>query len=198
MEMKKIVCSMLSMVSISSFAGECLQPETAPVALSKNSQAISQTQARNTWEDWIWRGPTFVCPNTGTQSCQYQWSEAKTTGYSWQIGGSLNLSKIPVIGEYLSILSLNGNRTNNKSLTSTFGWNVTVNKGWSVQPIQVITRRWTQGTYKGAYENTGQGCSTGIAAPVTKSWYQWNPNRIAGQWQTNIEAGNYASYNVFH
>ncbi|GAB3041321.1 hypothetical protein GCM10027155_01760 [Acinetobacter apis] len=194
--MKKIMCCVLSFVSLSTFAAECLQPETAPVALSKKSRAFAQTQARNTWEDWIWRGPLFRCPANGTQSCAYQWSEAKTTGYSWQIGGGLNLSKIPVIGEYLSILSLSGNYTNNKSLTTTFGWTATIQPGWYAQPIQVIKRRWKSGSYRGAFVNTGLGCSRGIAAPVTKSWYRWDDNKVAGKWASNIAESNYSSYNI--
>lgn len=196
MKLKNLSFVVLSLISINTFAADCLQPHTEAIVLSGKSKAIAQTQARNTWDDWIWRGPIFQCPTNGTVNCMYQWSKAQTTGYSWQIGGSLNLSKIPVVGGALSIIGINGNYSQNKSLTTTFGWNATISAGYYAQPIQVVKRRWTQGTYKGAYVNTGLGCKLGIASTPTRSWYTWDANKISGLWQSNIETSTYATYYV--
>ena len=195
---KAILLATISLfASGSSLASECLQPHTENIVLSGKSQAIPRQQARRTWEDWIWRGPIFKCPGNGNTGCPYRWDNTKTTGYSWSVGASLNLSKIPVVGGALSILGISGNYSQNKSLTTTYSWTINTSPGYYAQPIQVIQRRWTSGEYRGAYQNTGLGCSFGIASPVTRSWYNWNNNIIAGKWNANIDVGRYATYHIY-
>lgn len=206
MKIKHIALSLLAVTSTQIFADECLYPRNEPVVLGDGSQRIIQQQARNTWDDWIWRGrqgdgQPFKCPSIGTQSCMYQWSKAQTTGYSWALGGTLNLDKIPVVGKYLPG-SINGSYTRNKSLTTTFGWNVTIQPGYFAEPIQVVTRRWMRGVYKGAYIQTGGKCNgesgwAVSARPDRTSMYRWDPNRIASGWTSNVEVGRYATYHVY-
>ncbi|MCF9033344.1 hypothetical protein [Acinetobacter nectaris] len=201
MKIKHIVLSILTITSTQIFADECMYPHNEPTMLGDGSQRMIRQQARNTWEDWIWRGPVFQCPSNGTQSCMYQWSEAKTTGYSWAVGGTLNLDKIPVIGKYLPG-SINSSYTRNKSLTTTFGWNVTIQPGYSAQPIQVVTRRWMSGVYKGAFVQSGGMCSGApdwahFAWPKRHSMYNWDPNRIASSWSSNIAVGTRVAYHVY-
>ncbi|WBO64978.1 hypothetical protein [Streptomyces camelliae] len=49
------------------------------------TQSIGVQQARNTWQDWVWRGPWNV------PSCSYAWQQSKTTGRQWQAGLNLKL-----------------------------------------------------------------------------------------------------------
>ncbi|MCF9047204.1 hypothetical protein [Acinetobacter nectaris] len=201
MKIKHIILSVLALTSTHIFADECKYPNNEPLLIDDGSQRIIQQQARNTWDDWIWRGQSFQCPSTGTQSCQYQWSQAQTTGYSWAVGGTLNLDKIPVIGKYMPA-SINGSYSHNQSVTTTFGWNITLNPGYSAQPIQVVTRRWMKGVYKGAWVNDGGRCNgeskwAPSIRPDRTSMYNWDPNRIATSWSTNAAIRTYATYHVY-
>lgn len=201
MKIKHIALSLLAITSTQIFADECLYPNNAPLVLGDGSQKIIQQQARNTWQDWIWRGQVYKCQAVGVQRCDYQWSKAVATAYAWNVGGTLNLDKIPVIGKYLPG-SINGGFTKTKTLTTTFGWNVSLEPGYSAQPIQVVTRRWMRGVYKGVYVQTGGMCngSTKWAIsprPDRTSMYRWDANRIGTSWQSNVAVNSYATYHVF-
>lgn len=201
MKIKHIAVSLLAITSTQIFADECLYPNNAPLVLGDGSQKIIQQQAHNTWQDWIWRGQVYKCQSVGVQRCDYQWSKAVATAYAWNIGGTLNLDKLPVVGKYLPG-SINGGFTKTKTLTTTFGWNVSLEPGYSAQPIQVVTRRWMRGVYKGVYVQTGGMCngSTKWAIsprPDRTSMYRWDANRIGTSWQSNVAVNSYATYHVF-
>ncbi|MBF7689847.1 hypothetical protein [Acinetobacter pollinis] len=201
MKIKHIAVSLLAITSTQIFADECLYPNNAPLVLGDGSQKIIQQQARNTWQDWIWRGQVYKCQSVGVQRCDYQWSKAVATAYAWNIGGTLNLDELPVVGKYLPG-SINGGFTKTKTLTTTFGWNVSLEPGYSAQPIQVVTRRWMRGVYKGVYVQTGGMCngSTKWAIsprPDRTSMYRWDANRIGTSWQSNVAVNSYATYHVF-
>ncbi|SDB99470.1 hypothetical protein [Acinetobacter boissieri] len=206
MKIKHIAISLLTLISTPVFADQCEYPHNEPALLGDGSIKIIRQQARNTWDDWVWRGrqsdgQPFRCPSVGTQSCMYMWSKAQTTGYSWAVGGTFNADKIPVIGAFLPG-SINGNYSKNKSITTTFGWNVTVQPGYSAEPIQVIQRRWMRGVYKGAFVQTGGMCSGApdwahAIWPKRHSMYRWDANRITGSWSSNIEVGKFATYHIY-
>ncbi|MCF8999966.1 hypothetical protein [Acinetobacter nectaris] len=200
MKMKHIVLSILTITSTQIFADECLYPRNEPLVMGDGSQKLIQQQARNTWDDWIWRGDVYKCQSVGVQRCDYQWSKAVATAYAWNVGGTLNLGSIPVVGKYLPG-SINAGYTKTKTVTTTFGWNVSLQPGYSAQPIQVVTRRWMRGVYKGAYIQTGGKCDGGgigqLFRPARTSMYRWDPNRIATSWSSNVALRTYATYHVF-
>ncbi|MBF7693229.1 hypothetical protein [Acinetobacter pollinis] len=201
MNMKHIAVSLLTLISTPLFADQCEYPHNEPVILADGSHRIVTQQARRTWEDWIWRGQPYRCPVNGTENCTYMWMKAKTTGYSWAVGGTFNLDKLPVIGKILPG-SINGNFNPTKTITTTFGWNMTLKPGFYAQPIQVIQRRWMRGVYQGALVQTGGMCS-GAPDWAVKIWpkrhsmYRWDANRKAGGWTSNIEVGRFATYHVY-
>ncbi|ESK40660.1 hypothetical protein P256_01115 [Acinetobacter nectaris CIP 110549] len=200
MKIKHIVLSILTITSTQIFADECLYPRNEPLVMGDGSQKLIQQQARNTWDDWIWRGDVYKCQSVGVQRCDYQWSKAVATAYAWNVGGTLNFDKIPTIGKYLPF-SINAGYTRTKTVTTTFGWNVSLQPGYSAQPIQVVTRRWMRGVYKGAYIQTGGKCDGGgvgqLFRPARTSMYRWDPNRIATSWTSNVAVRTYATYHVF-
>lgn len=199
--MKHIALSLVAITSTHIFADECLYPRNEPLALGDDSQRIIQQQAKNTWDDWIWRGDVFKCQAVGVQRCDYQWSKAVATAYAWNVGGTLNLDKIPVVGKYLPG-SINAGYSKTKTVTTTFGWNVSLEPGYSAQPIQVVTRRWMRGVYKGVFVNTGGQCNGSSKwaispRPDRTSMYRWDANRIGTSWASNVAVRNFATYHVF-
>ncbi|WP_295514363.1 hypothetical protein [uncultured Pseudomonas sp.] len=177
-------------------AGECFQKHTEPVILGDGSKAFATQQARNTWQDWIWRGPIFRCPGGGTIDCTYRWGESKTTGYGWSVGVSLNPEKLPFIGKFLSILGVDGNYSQDHSMTTSYNWDIRISPGWNAQPIQVVERRWKSGQFRGAWVRTGN-CSVGVGDPVGPHWYEWDGNRVSSSWSGNLEVSRFASYHVY-
>lgn len=200
MNIKRVVLSILAISSMNTFADECLYPRNEPLVLGDGSKKLIYQQAKNTWDDWIWRGDIYKCQSTGVQRCDYQWSKAVANAYAWNVGGTLNLDKLPVIGKYLPG-SINAGYTKTKTITTTFGWNVSLEPGYSAQPIQVVTRRWMRGVYKGVYVQTGEKCyGTKIKYvfnPSRTSVYRWDANRIGTSWTSNVAQGTYATYHVF-
>ena len=199
--MKKISLTLLAaLIPLSnSFAATCFVGHTENVLLTSNSKAFAQTQDRNTWEDWIWRGPVYLCPkgSGGVTGCTYIWGQTKTTGYQWGGTVGLNLSKIPVIGDALSLFNVSANYSHQQSFSTNYNWNINVAPGYYAQPIQVVVRRWTQGSYRGGYvHNPTTNCSIGIASASYPNWYGWDNNVVAGRWTANIEQSRYASYYV--
>ncbi|MFJ9704611.1 hypothetical protein [Streptomyces sp. NPDC101234] len=46
------------------------------------TRSVTVQQASNTWQAWVWRGPTFQCP-WNVPSCSYARQQSKTTGWKW-------------------------------------------------------------------------------------------------------------------
>ncbi|WP_241572886.1 hypothetical protein [Rosenbergiella nectarea] len=182
---------MIITVSNVSLAGQCTQ-DSGPVFLTNDSKAFETQYNRKTWEDWIWRGPVFKCPTTGTNNCTYMWGQSQTTGYSWGVGVTLNLDKIPVIGGALSLIGVNGKYDRQQSYTTNYSWNVQMSPGYFAQPIQVVNRRWVTGKYRGA---TVRNYSKKCAQP-SLTFYEWDGNAVAGRWNANVEVSRYATYNI--
>jgi hypothetical protein len=175
-------------------ANECLMDwytKSAPIVGKSDSAAVSDTQASNTWEDWVWRGPTFYCNPTGGD-CSYTWSKANTAGYSWAVGVKIGLKDIPVVGSAIDSFDINGTYTRTKSWTETFGWSQTIRRGQYAQPVQVVVRRWTQGHFRGADRIIkGSNCSDG------GTWYYWDGQATFGTWSADLETSRYAKYHIY-
>ncbi|WP_018609306.1 hypothetical protein [Uliginosibacterium gangwonense] len=188
-------------------ADECVPYHaTRASAFGKNdSGAYIQQQANNTWDDWVWRGPSFFCNSGGGGggTCTYAWTQAKTTGYQWTVGISVDLKNIPVLGSgfkwlsYLAPFGVNGSYSQSRSYTETFGWTQVINQGYYAQPVQVIRRRWVSGNYRGMDVDTGRYCSTTIDSSGDGHMYRWDGNRSFGYWSGNIEVTRFGMYHIW-
>lgn len=198
---RTVILSLVSLFTVNqSFADSCMRDDFTKNAArigDNDSWAISKTQAGNTWEDWIWRGPVFRCPSTGTVSCAYAWNETKTTGYSWGVGTTIDLKGLPIIGGALSLVHVNANYSRTQSFSTSFTWTVNVQPGYYAQPIQVVVRRWVSGDFQGMQVNTGRKCVWGGGPDVHDGhWYTWDGSLRYGSWETNREESRYATYYV--
>ena len=166
---------------------------------SPNSKAIQTKNAKDTWQDWIWRGPIRRCTADSKNKCTYQWMQANTKGYQWSVGGEINGGNIPIIGGILSLIAVNGSYGKNKSYTETFGWMQTFDGNVFVQPVQVIQRRWIGGNFKGTFWRTASSCKELVwAGAAWADWpgahYWWEDGYRWGKWSTNAEQYRYAMY----
>lgn len=186
--------ALASMGVVNAHADECLMDwatHEAPVVGKSDSWAIAVTQAANTWEDWIWRGPTFYCNPAGGE-CTYSWSNSNTAGYTWAVGGSIELGKVPLIGSLVDGFELNGSYSRTKSWTETFGWSQVIHRGQHAQPVQVVVRRWKHGYFRGADRIIpNSNCSDG------GSWYYWDGSARFGSWSANVEQSRYVKYHIW-
>lgn len=164
----------------------CFGSDGASYRTGDTTWAKTQTQAANTWQDWVWRGPTFRCP-TNVPSCSYAWGQQKTTGWSAQISLDIEVN-IPFVGKLGEITPGYG-RTGSTSTTYTFTTNL--RPGQYAQPIQVVERRWTQGTYVGAFRTDHTSCGNG------QERFWWDGNYEFGKWQADLKVNDYGTYNVY-
>ena len=151
------------------------------------TQAIGKSQSTTTYQDWIWRGPTYKCP-TAVPSCTYAWGSAKTTGYSLSIG----LSFEP--GSESGLPSITPSYEVNSSITTSFTWSITMLPGQYAQPIQVVDRRWRDGYFKGAWISHHQACILGTLNVGEVA--DWRPSYAWGSWSQYIAVDSYATYYV--
>ncbi|MCI3274889.1 hypothetical protein [Streptomyces cylindrosporus] len=160
------------------------------------TQSVSVQQARNTWQDWVWRGPTFQCP-WNVPSCSYAWQQSKTTGWKWSAGLKVKLPG--ALNKALSELAeLTPSYERNGSTTTSYTFTTNLRPGQFAQPIQVVERRWTQGVYQGIYHSTGKSCLPSPTSPNSRAWqYTWSPNERWGSWTTNLRVSDYGTYHVW-
>ncbi|WP_052688140.1 hypothetical protein [Xanthomonas sp. MUS 060] len=166
------------------------------------SWGIPTIQARNTWDDWIWRGPSFYCNPKGL-ACTYIWTQANTSGYQWSVGVNLDVSKIPVVGDFLGMFNINGQYQQNKSYTETFGWSQIIEPGLNAQPVQVVVRRWKTGYFQGGWWRVNGG-SCQIIHHLGKlvsyedgNRYWWDGTARYGTWNADVEERRYAMYYIW-
>ncbi|WP_416972371.1 hypothetical protein [Streptomyces sp. 4F14] len=158
----------------------------------KTKSVITQ-QAKNTWDDWVWRGETFMCP-TKIDECSQSWGKSHTSGWEFSAGLDIKVP-IPFVGDLASITPQYGRHG---STTSSYTFEIHLKKGQKAQPIQVVQRRWTKGAFKGIYHSTGKSCLPSPGRPDGNAYlYRWDPNKVWGSWTTNLEVDNFASYNVY-
>lgn len=55
----------------------------------------------------------------------------------------------------------------------------------------MVERRWTQGTFVGAFRTDHSSCGGG------KVRYWWDGNYQWGHWQSNLRVNDYGTYNVW-
>lgn len=158
------------------------------------TRSVTLQQASKTWQDWVWRGPANQCP-WNVPSCNYAWTQSKTTGWQWSAGLEINVP-IPYIKKVLGSLTPSYGR--NGSTTTAFTFTTTLKPGQNAEPIQVVERRWTKGTYQGIYKSTGQKCLPSPTNPNRKAFkYTWYPNERWGTWTTNLKVRDYGTYHVW-
>lgn len=160
------------------------QDHGSPDLKGDTTWAERTQQARDTWQDWVWRGDIFQCP-WGAPSCSYAWGQTKTSGWSWSAGLSVD---IPHLG------SLTPNYGRNGSTTTSYTYLVNLKPGQFAQPIQVVERRWTGGDFVGAFRSDGSGCD--IRRPNMKR-YWWDGEYRWGHWSFNDHVKDWGSYNVW-
>lgn len=164
-----------------------------------DSKAVSRTQNRNTWQDWIWRGDIFRCNASGGNKCTYAWGRSNTKGYSWELGGGLDPKGVPMIKGWLNLLAVNGTYGQTKSWTESFTWSQTFDGGVFVQPVQVVERRWIAGDFQGVLWRTNSRCSRldwgGVGwSNQPGTYYWWEDGYRWGKWDTNAEQKRYGMY----
>ncbi|MFF7265484.1 hypothetical protein ACFZCL_35100 [Streptomyces sp. NPDC008159] len=149
--------------------------------------AKSQTQAPRTWQDWVWRGDTFQCP-WNAPSCSYAWQRSKTTGWQWSVGLSVE-NPVPYLNKVLGSITPSYGRTGSTTTSYTFTTNLA--PGQFARPIQVVERRWTKGTFVGAFRTDGSGCGR------NGHTYWWDGNYEFGTWETNLRVKDYGTYQIW-
>ena len=72
---------------------------------------------------------------------------------------------------------------------------VVLKPGQTARPVQIVTRRWRRGVYRGGYFklDTDQTCTNG---GTTGHWYWKSTERLWGSWSDNVLVGSWATYMV--
>ncbi|MCQ9184584.1 hypothetical protein KMT30_37205 [Streptomyces sp. IBSBF 2953] len=148
------------------------------------TRSITRQQARNTWDDWVWRGEKVVC-SRNSLPCSHSWTRSETVNTGWAIGGGTDIgnSSSPSKKWYNVVLPLviGYQKTTEISKNTTIG--VTVKPGHTAQEVIIAVRRWTQGDFAGGWVRTNRGCRSGTA-------YEWNGNLRYGNWTRNVFVEN--------
>lgn len=69
--------------------------------------------------------------------------------------------------------------------------------GWASKPIQVVTRRWHSGNFRGMHVKTNTFCSRSIDHSADGYMYWWDGNRTFGYWAGNKEVGRWFGYQTY-
>ncbi|HEY6796404.1 MAG TPA: hypothetical protein VI248_17140 [Kineosporiaceae bacterium] len=179
---------------------ECLPDSVsegfAIVPIRGATRSEVQEQAANTWDDWIWKGDLYVC-NDRAIDCEYQWNQVKTTTTSLTVGIALNLgNNNSPAGKWWnyaqSILPSFGRTT---EVTTDFHRLLVLKPGQTARPVQIATRRWRRGTFRGGYFKltASPPCTDGGA---TGHWYWKSTERPWGNWSDNVVERTWATYEV--
>jgi hypothetical protein len=167
-------------------SSECVPNYTTTAADFSGSGTYGEVlqQAGNTWQDWIWEGPTFQCPSEVT-SCTYAWGHSNTTSYSVEVGLSIpDVAGVSFVPSYEVT----------HSTTTSFTYTVYMKPGQYAQPVQIVDRRWRQGDIVGAWVNSYQTCA---AWEDTGYIYNWNGGASWDTWEDNVQVNSYGTYNVY-
>lgn len=152
------------------------------------TRAVARQQAHNTWEDWVWRGPTYRCP-WNVPKCTYAWQQSKTTSWQWSVGLTIGGQSNPAT----KLAQLTAGYQRSGSTTTAYTFSVDLNPGQYAQPIQVVQRRWRQGDFVGAWRLGGTCRKDGR----NLNEYTWDGNHRWGTWQHNIRVNDYGTYHVW-
>jgi len=143
------------------------------------TRSVTRQQARNTWQDWIWRGEMRHC-SKNAKECTYTWHQSKSTTSGWSVGGSVTAGNAssPTQKWYNFVFALLPSYNRTTTVSTDFDWSTTVNPGSTAQPVQVVWRRWVQGDFVGGWKRLERGCNNGKV-------YEWQPNVRFGNWTEN-------------
>ncbi len=163
---------------------------------SHRTRSVARTQAAKTWDDWVWRGRLDRCPSApGARECQFKISESKSTTAEWNAGFSLNLGNTssPTKKWYNALANVTAGYGRSTTVTTDYNRTVTVSPGSSVQPVQVVVRRWTRGDYVGGWVRTNRTCG---GYPIANTVYEWRGEHRFGTWTANRRVHEFGSFAI--
>jgi hypothetical protein len=167
----------------------------------RTSWGIATQQARNPWDDWIWRGPEFYCNSAG-KDCVYNWTQSNSKAYQWSAGVDMKLDNLPIIGSALNMFNVKGQYQYTSTYMESFGWSQTISPGQRAQPVQVVVRRWKSGYFQGGWWKVDNG-SCHKASPIAGNGairgnrYWWDGKMRYGSWSANVEERRFAMYHIW-
>ncbi|HEY6796407.1 MAG TPA: hypothetical protein VI248_17155 [Kineosporiaceae bacterium] len=170
------------------------------VLLHGVTRAEVTQQAANTWDDWIWRGEPYVCPSNVSR-CEYSYGKSKTTSTNVSIGGLAQFGNrnSPSKSYLNAFLFLIPNYTKVTEYTTDFSTQINFKPGDTVYPIQVATRRWRRGVYRGGYFKLagagacfadGGGGGHWYVKVKDRPWGSWSDNYVVREWATYVVNGH--------
>ncbi|MCA8106190.1 MULTISPECIES: hypothetical protein [Burkholderia] len=166
------------------------QTKQANLVGNSSSWSIPIQQATNTWQDWIWRGDTFLCNGVRNVAapCTYTWTKTRSNGYTVSGSASLNPESIPIVGGILNLLHVDASYGRTVTNTESTGWSQQVPAGKYATFVEVVVRRWKQGVFQGAYQITSKRCTIDEIGDGHFAWghvYSWNGSARYGNWTAN-------------
>jgi hypothetical protein len=195
-----LLAGSVTLVSAYAAGTECVPDEVSEgfgvVPVKGVTTSEIQQEANNTWDDWIWRGDEYLCNDLSIE-CEHNWRQQKVTSTSLTIGIALNLgNNNNPLGKWWnyaqSILPSYGKTT---EVTTTFDRTVVLKPGQTARPVQIVTRRWRRGTFRGGYFklDTDAPCTNGGSAG---HWYWKSTERPWGTWSDNVKERSWGTYAV--
>jgi len=182
-----------------------LQPECIDDGQSEGFDAVYQKgvtkaevtqQATSTWDDWIWKGEPYVCP-AEVLECTYGFGSIRTTSTTISIGGLAQFGNrnSPSKSYMNAFLFLIPNYGKTVEYTTDFTKRIIFRPGDTAYPIQVATRRWRGGIYRGGYFklDTTETCTAGGGSG---HWYMQSNERPWGTWSDNVMENEWSTYVV--
>lgn len=173
----------------------CMPPDSPnPLAGSSTRAQVTQ-QATNTWDDWIWRGPTSLCP-TGVVTCSYSYGESHTQSFPRSVSETADGvgNSTAMLLDHIPWHGVTG------SSTVSFTWVTALQPGQFVQPVHVVQRRWESGVFVGGWVRRpyldAQCRATGRDTSNT-AMYEWDGNASFGSWQHSVLVKDSGRYNIW-
>jgi hypothetical protein len=165
------------------------------VTADGGTRLIGETQASNTWDDWVWRGKqdgTVQFCATSSKGCSFTWGKSKSTSYAhtigWSVGGGFGFEKGAfsgtVSGQYQQ------QRTWTQTQSENFDMRTDLSPGQWAEPVIVAVRRWKTGHFYGGHFADN--------VPRTNQYnytYDWAWKNY-GHWQGNEQQWGYKMIHV--
>ena len=183
---------------------ECLADSVSEgfdgVFLEGVTRAEVTEQAANTWDDWIWKGESYIC-SSDAKRCEYSLGKSHTSSTNFSIGGlaqfgNRNSPSKSWLNAFLFVIP---NYTKVEEYTTDFSTKINFKPGDTVYPIQVATRRWRSGIYRGGYfklagsdacSADGGGSGHWYVRAEDRPWGTWSDNYVVGEWSTYVVNGH--------
>jgi hypothetical protein len=167
------------------------------VFLKGVTRAETTQEAPNTWDDWLWRGDPFPCP-PNVKRCEYSYGKSHTASTTFGVGGlaqfgNRNSPSKSFLNAFLFIIP---NYTKVEEYTTNFSDLVAFRPGDTAYPIQVATRRWRSGIYRGGYFKLTGADACLADGGGSGHWYVRYHDRPWGSWSDNYLVKEWSSYVV--